>query len=121
MKRAGLLLLFALAPVFAQTSPFTLYVHDTTGVLPDTPLPSLYQVGSTAVGGSSPTVIKMVNTSTNTVFFATTLVATSTTSSVASSDFSVTGFFEDVVLGPGSSILFTVNFVPARWARLRAT
>ena len=49
-QKTCLLLLFALAPAFGQTSPFTLYIHDTTGVLPDAPLPSLYQMASTAVG-----------------------------------------------------------------------
>ena len=93
-------------------TPLTLYVHDTTGQSPDTPLPSLYQLTSTSVGGNSSTVIKMINTSVYNVYFASAFVSTSPTSSVANPNFSVTGFFLDQVLVPGASMLFTVNFTP---------
>lgn len=107
------LLFSSLSLAHAQsTSPLTLYVRDTTGQLPDTPLPPTYQPVATSVGGSSSTVIKMVNTSANTVYFATAFVSTSATSSASNANFSVTGFFLDQVLAPGTSVLFTVNFTP---------
>ena len=108
--------LFALLPLAqsqaATTSPFTLYVHDTTGTLPDTPLSSTYQLASTAVGNGSPTVIKMLNTSGNTVYLGTALMSTSGTSTAANPNFSVTGVFVDQYLVAGASVLFTVNFTP---------
>ena len=107
------LLCASLSNSHAQTtSPLTLYVHDTTGQSPDTPLPSLYQLTSTVVGGNSSTVVKMINTSANTVYFASAFVSTSATSSAANPNFSVTGFFLDQLLVPGASMLFTVNFTP---------
>ncbi len=114
IRRACLSLLFLMgSAAWAQTaSPFTLYVHDTTGTLPDTPLPSLYSLASTAVGANSPTVIKMINTSLNNVYFATALVSTSATSSTSNPNFTVTGVFSDQLLVPGASVLFTVNFAP---------
>ena len=110
----ALTLLFVLLPAAhgQGTSPFSLYVHDTTGTLPDTPLPALYQVASTPMGGSSPIVIKMVNTSVNKVYFATALVSTSATSTGNNPNFSVTGVFEDQLLVPGASVLYTVSFTP---------
>lgn len=108
----SLILLMGSAACAQAASPFTLYVHDTTGTLPDTPLPSIYSLASTAVGGSSPTVIKMVNTSANDVYFATALVSTSATSSTTNTNFSVTGVFDDQLLVPGASVLYTINFAP---------
>jgi hypothetical protein len=111
-----LLTLVLLAPiaVYGQVaSPFSFYVHDTTGTTPDTPLPAAYQLAETPVGGSSPTVLKMVNSSQNTVFFVVAVMSVSTTSEVANPDFSVTGLFADYVLPPGGDLLFSVNFVPS--------
>jgi len=115
MKRARLALFLLVLPpaLYSQTTnPFTLYVHDTTGVRPDTPLATIYQLASTAVGNSSPTVIKMINTSSYTVYFGTALISTSATSTAANPNFSVTGVFEDETLGPGASVLYTLNFTP---------
>ena len=115
MKRL-LLVLALLAPIAAYsqvTSPFTFYIHDTTGTTPDTPFPAAYQVAATPVGGSSPTVLKMVNSSQNTVYFIVALMSVSSTSTVASPDFSVTGLFADEILPPGTDVLFTVNFSPS--------
>jgi hypothetical protein len=95
------------------TLPFTFYVHDTTGTAADTPLPANYQLSSTAVGNASPLVLKMVNTSQSTVYFATAVMSTSATSSAANPNFSVTGLFEDETLAPGGDVLFTVNFTPS--------
>lgn len=115
MRCAWLALMLGLAPaVFGQTtSPFTLYIHDTTGTSPDTPLPSIYQLASTAVGSGSRTVIKMVNSSANTVYFVTALVSTAAGLSAVNSNFSVTGLFGDTPMPPGTSILFTINFTPS--------
>lgn len=93
-------------------SPFTLLVHDTTGNLGDTPLPAFYQLSSTAVGASTPLVLKMTNTSSNTVYFGTALVSTSPTSTSPNANFSVTGVFLDQVLAPNTSVMFNVNFAP---------
>ncbi len=113
MNRICILALLLGSVAYAQTSsPFTLYVHDTTGTLPDTPLPALYQLASTAVGGSNPTVLKMVNTSSNTVYFVSAYMSSSATTVSANANFSVTGVFEDQLLAPGASVLYTVNFAP---------
>lgn len=108
---ASLFLLLPLAQA-ATTSPFTLYVHDTTGKLSDIPLTATYQLASTAVGNGSPTVIKMVNTSANTIYFGTALVSTSDSSTAANPNFTVNGVFLDQLLVSGASVLFTVNFTP---------
>ena len=95
------------------SSPFTFYIHDTTGTVADTPLPANYQVSATAVGNASPTVLKMVNSSQSTVYFVTALMSTSATSSVTNPNFSVTGVFQDETLAPGGAVLYTVNFTPS--------
>ena len=89
-----------------------MYIHDTTGTLPDTVLPPIYQLASTPVGGSTPLVLKMVNTSANNVNFVVALVSTSSTSTASNPNFSVTGLFQNEVLVPGASVLYTVNFAP---------
>jgi hypothetical protein len=113
MCRALALLFLASAAAFSQAaSPFVFYVHDTTGTLPDVALPAAYQLPSTPVGNASPTVLKMVNASQNTVRFIIASVTVSANSFVANPNFSVTGLFQDLVLSPGGSVLFTVNFTP---------
>jgi hypothetical protein len=114
MKWAWLALTLVLSPAaYSQvTNPFTLYVHDTTGKLPDTPLPAIFQLASTPVGGSSATVIKMINTSSNNVNFATAVLSVSATSVAANANFSLTGLFENQTLAPGASVLFVINFTP---------
>jgi hypothetical protein len=105
--------LFFAQVLFGQvTSPFTIYIHDTTGTLPDTPLPAIYQLASTPVGSGTPLVLKMVNTSSNNVNFVVALMGTSAAGTAVSSNFSVTGVFQNEVLVPGASVLFTVNFTP---------
>jgi hypothetical protein len=117
MTRVSLKLALALlAPMAALgqvASPFTFYVHDTTGVLPDTPLPATYQLAETAVGNASPTVLKMVNSSQDTVYFIIALVSTSATTPAANPNFSATGIFQDETLAPGGDVLFNVNFTPS--------
>jgi hypothetical protein len=115
VTRAALafLLLTPLAAFGQLTSPFTFYVHDTTGKLPDAVLPAAYQVPGTSVGGLSPTVLKMINTSANTIEFVLAAVSTGASSSAVNPNFSVTGQFQDLPLAPGGSVLFTVNFTPA--------
>ncbi len=115
MRRAlfGVLLLAQLAAHGQVASPFTFYIHDTTGVLPDTPLPAAYQLAETPVGGSSPTVLKMINSSKNTAYFVAAIMSISPTDVVANANFSVTGLFEDETVAPGGDVLFTVNFTPS--------
>src|SRR5450755_1642966 len=115
MTRA-LLAIFFLASLVANgqvPSQFTFYVHDTTGKAPDTPPPQNYQSTETTVGDASPTVLRIVNSSQNTIFFVIALVSTAADSPEANPNFSVTGVFQDETLGPGGSALFTVNFTPA--------
>jgi hypothetical protein len=114
--RHALLMLLSLAPTAAYgqlASPFTFYIHDTTGVKPDTPLPANYQLAETAVGNGSPTVLKMINSSQDTVYFITALVSPSAGTPAADPNFSVTGVFQDETLPPGADALFTVNFTPS--------
>jgi len=115
MKRS-LLSVFFLASLGANAqvaSPFTFYVHDTTGKQPDILLPATYQLAGTAVGNASPTVLKMVNTSQTTAYFVIALMATAADSLTRNPNFSITGLFEDEALAPGASVLFTVNFTPS--------
>jgi hypothetical protein len=108
----SLLAVFLAVGQAQSTSPLALYLHDTTGILPDTPLPFNYQLASTAVGGNTPTVLKMINSSSNNVYFATALVSPSVGSTAQNPNFSVNGVFVDQILVPGASVLFTVNFTP---------
>jgi hypothetical protein len=103
------------ASSFAQTPafPFTFYIHDTTGQNPDTPLPSIYQFGATAVGGYTNIVLKAVNTSTSTVYLGTVYAALTNGGAQLNTNFSITGLYQDVSLPPGGSVVFTVNFDPA--------
>jgi len=96
----------------AISSPFSFYLHDTTGKTPDTPFPSTYQVAETPVGGATPTVLKMVNSSQNTVYFISAIMSNGATSLVTNPNFTVTGLFADETLPPGGDLLFTVNFAP---------
>jgi hypothetical protein len=113
MKFAWFVLLFVASQALYGQSPFTLYLHDTTGTLPDSVLPASYQLASTPVGGNSPTVIKMVNNTTNNdVNFVVALMSTSASSSPADVNFSITGQFQNQVLAPGASVLYVVNFAP---------
>jgi hypothetical protein len=113
MNRICAIALLLGSVAYAQTpSPFTLYLHDTTGVAPDTPLPTLYQLASTAVGGNTPTVLKMVNSSANNVYFIGAYLSSSATTVTSNTNFSVTGVFQDQVLVPGASELIVINLAP---------
>ena len=113
MNRICTIALLLGSVAYAQTSsPFAMYLHDTTGVLPDTPLPALYQLASTAVGGNTPTVLKMVNSSANTVYFVDAYLSSSATTVTSNTNFSVTGDFQDQKLLPGASELIVINFAP---------
>jgi hypothetical protein len=114
MKSVWLALLFASSPLaYGQvTSPFTFYV-DNTVANTNTPLLPNYQLAGTVIGNSSPTVLKMVNSSTTTVYLVQPVVSTSATSAVTSPNFSVTGpLSQNQTLLPGASVLYVVNFTP---------
>jgi len=104
-------------PGLAQTTttpvfPFTFYVHDTTGVTADYPLPSIYQFNATPLGNSTHVVLKAVNTSSAPAFMGTIYVAASATTTTVNSNFTVTGLAESIAVPAGDSLLFQVNFSP---------
>ena len=115
----ALCLLFAgaAANAAAQTStapafPFTYYIHDTTGINADTPLPSIYQFAATPVGSNSNIVIKGVNTSATPAYLGDAFVTATSTSAVANPNYTVTGLALDLAVPVGGSFVFTVNFSP---------
>ena len=117
MKRfQAVFLLMAAAAVQAAAQapafPFTYYIHDTTGVNPDTPLPSIYQFGATPLGSNSHVVIKGVNTSGAAAFMGEVFVSVSQSSTVLNTNFTVTGLAASISVPAGGSMLFTVNFSP---------
>ncbi len=114
MRRAlrALFLLLPMAAYGQVASPFTFYIIDPTGVLPDAPLPAGYHAADTPVGGSSPTFLKMVNSSPDTAYFVGAFMSIGPTFSRANPNFSVTGQFVDDQILPGDAAVFTVNFTP---------
>ena len=107
------LLLPAAGNAATPAFPFTFYIHDTTGVNPDTALPSIYQFGATPVGGYTNVVLKAINTSTSTVYLGTVYAALTNGGAQLNQNFSITGLYQDLSLPPGGSVVFTVNFDPA--------
>jgi hypothetical protein len=114
MKRLLCALLLGAGLIHAQTtSPLTFYVHDTSGATPDKLLDSSYAFANTPQGSSTPLVIRAVNSSASTVYWALAFVSNAANSNVPNGNFSVTGQVIDQVLAPSGSLLFTVNFAPA--------
>jgi hypothetical protein len=109
-----LLLSAASFPAAAQTPafPFTYYMHDTTGVNPDAPLPAIYQFGATSVGSSSHVVIKAINTSGVAAFMGEVFVSQTVDSTVLNNNFTVSGLAAAISVPAGGSLLFAVNFSP---------
>ncbi len=106
-----LLALLLSAGAFPQ-SPFTFYIHDTTGQLADAPLPAIYQLNSTVVGNGSPLVLKVINSSTNTVQLSTAYVSSDPNTPVYNSNFLLSGLYHGLALAPQGSAIFTVSFSP---------
>jgi hypothetical protein len=126
MKRLLCALLLGAGLIQAQpSSPFTFYIHDTSGTTPDKPLNPSYAFANTPEGSSTPVVIRAVNSSANTVYWVQAFVSNAANSAVTNANFSVTGQVIDQVLAPSGSLLFTVNFAPtiagATTGYLRAT
>lgn len=112
MKRLLGALLLAAGLASAQTSPLTFYIHDTSGVTPDTPLGSSYSFANTSQGSSTPLVIRAVNSSASTIYWVQAFVSTAANSTVTNANFSIAGQVIDQVLAPSGSLLFTLNFAP---------
>lgn len=114
MKRLVCALLLGVGLMYAQTSsPFTFYIHDTSGATPDKLLGSSYAFANTPQGSSTPLVIRAVNSSTSTAFWALGFVSNAASSNVPNANFSVTGQVVNQVLAPSGSLLFTINFAPS--------
>ncbi|HEY3936827.1 MAG TPA: choice-of-anchor D domain-containing protein [Bryobacteraceae bacterium] len=111
--RASLVLLLgvAVAVSLEAASPLTFYLSNANGTT-GAALPNTYPFGSTAEASASSVILKVINTSTNTVDFPSVIVTTSISSTAQSPDFTVKGFFSSGTLAPGDSRLFTVNFAP---------
>jgi hypothetical protein len=113
VKRLLLALLVA-AGAGAQTTPvLSYYIHDTHGIVPDTPLPATYKFADTLQGSGTPVVIKAINISGGKLYLAIAFVSGLATSDVLSTNFTVTGLFIDLVMPAGTSVIFTVNFTPS--------
>ncbi len=110
------LLTFCCLVSAAQTVTFA--IHDNTGTTPDVALPAAYQFASTPQGGSSSIMLKATNNSSTPVELVLAYVGASSGSSVANSNFSITGIAEDKVLAPAGSEYFTVNFTPSTTGQL---
>ena len=107
-----LAVLLLAASASAQPPALTFYIHDTTGVSADTPLPPIYQLNSTAQGSNSPLVVKAVNTSDNTIYATAAYVSSAADSAHLNPNFSLTGLFQGLAIPPDGSVVFTVNFAP---------
>jgi hypothetical protein len=111
MKSLLLSLLLAIG-AYAQIPALTFYVHDTTGVTADTPLPAIYQLNSTPEGSGSPLVLKGINSSTNTIYLNASYVSNTAGTPDLNPNFSLTGLYSGLAMPPGGSVIFTVNFAP---------
>jgi hypothetical protein len=111
MKSLLLSLLLATG-AYAQIPALTFYVHDTTGVTADTPLPAIYQLNSTPEGSGSPLVLKGINSSTNTIYLNASYVSNTAGTPDLNPNFSLTGLYSGLAMPPGGSVIFTVNFAP---------
>jgi len=97
------------APVCAQDLSF--YV-DNSGSL--TPLASTYSLASTAAGSSTSVTLRVTNTSANRIEIVSMVVSTGSGSTVANSNFSITGLDVPAILSPAGTTFedFTVTFAP---------
>jgi hypothetical protein len=111
MKSLLLSLLLATG-AYGQAPSLTFYVHDTTGVTADTPLPAIYQLNSTPEGSGSPLVLKGINSSTNTIYLSASYVSNTAGTPDLNPNFSLTGLYSGLAMPPGGSVIFTVNFAP---------
>jgi hypothetical protein len=110
---AALALAIGLTPAGAQSLDF--YLDPSNGALPVgqlTPLPSAYTFADTPVGGSSSTVLRVVNSGNTQITMSVVFVGKAAGSVVASSSFTVTGYALGSVIAPGGFKVFTVNFTP---------
>jgi hypothetical protein len=109
----SLLLALCLATgLYAQTSPLTFYIHDTTGQIADTPLPAIYQFNSTAVGSGTPIVLKGFNSSGAAISLTLAYVSNTAGDADNNRNYSLTGLFYGLVIPAGGSVIFTVSFAP---------
>jgi len=100
--------------------PFTYYIHDTTGVTADYPLPSIYQFAATPLGNSTHIVLKAVNTSSAPAFMGAVTVVSSSASTATNPNFTVTGLAVSISVPAGGSLLFQVNFSPTATGTISA-
>ncbi len=127
MKRLiplSLLMVSLTAISFAQTTPppfpFTFYIHDSTGVLPDTPLPAIYQFAATPVGSSSGLLLKMTNTSGAPAFLGEVAVTVGSTSTVQNTNFTVNNLVASTIVEANGSFVFRLNFNPGVTGQMTA-
>ena len=91
------------------------YLDPSNGALPVsqlTPLPSNYSFADTAVGSSSSTVVRLVNSAKTQVTVSVIYIGKDSGSTVAATGFTATGFGLGSVIAPGNFKLFTLNFTP---------
>lgn len=105
-----LALLFLSIPLCAQDLSFYL---DNSGSL--APLGSTYAFQSAAAGSSSSVTMRVANTSANRIEIVSMVVSTGAGSTVANSNFSLTGLDAPAILSPQGTTFedFTVTFAPA--------
>ncbi len=108
LAAAGSASSYAQTPVF----PFTFYIHDTTGLTSDIPLPSIYQFTATPLGNNSHITINAVNTSAGTAFLGDVFVTASIGSTALDPNFTVTGLALNQSVPAGGNLIFTLNFSP---------
>jgi len=108
--KALLAVLFLSIPLCAQDLSFYL---DNSGSL--TPLGSTYSLANTAAGSSTGLTMRVANTSVNRIEIVSMLVSTGSGSTVANSNFSLTGLDVPAILSPQGTTFedFTVTFAPA--------
>ncbi|HEX3683723.1 MAG TPA: choice-of-anchor D domain-containing protein [Bryobacteraceae bacterium] len=109
MRTLAAALLFSL-PLCAQDLSF--YI-DNSGSL--TPLASTYTLASTAAGSSASVTLRVTDTSPNRIEIVAMVVSTANGSTVANSNFSVTGLDAPAILSPAGTTFedFTVTFAPS--------
>lgn len=114
---ALLLLAACVVPAGAQNLNF--YLDPSNGALPVgqlTPLPAQYTFADTPMGGSSSTIIRVVNSGATQVTMSVVFIGTASGSTVSSDSFTVTGYAIGSVIAPGNFKVFTLNFTPRRQA-----
>jgi hypothetical protein len=109
MRTLAAILLFS-ASVCAQD--LSLYL-DNSGSL--TPLGSTYSLASTAAGSSTSITLRVADTSANRIEIVNAVVSTASGSTVANSNFSITGLDAPAILAPSGTAFedFTVTFAPS--------